>query len=98
MRSRVSILKCYLDNAATTALSQEMKEYLSSMLDVFGNPSSAHSEGVRANKLIERVRKKVARFIGTDISDSIYFTSSGSASNALGIWGYADPLRSACGA
>ena len=82
-------MKYYLDNAATTALSQEMKEYLSSMLDVFGNPSSAHSEGVKANKLVEQVRKRVARFVGIDTSDSIYFTSSGSASNTLGIWGYA---------
>ena len=89
MSLRVSILSCYLDNAATTALSHEMKEYLISMLDVFGNPSSAHSEGVKANKLVNAVRKAVARFIKADSINSIYFTSSGSASNTLGIQGYA---------
>ena len=82
-------MKCYLDNAATTALSQEMKGYLSSMLDVFGNPSSAHSEGVKANRLVEEVREKVVKFIQAETPDNIYFTSSGSASNALGIQGYA---------
>lgn len=81
-------MSCYLDNAATTALSPNMKEYLISMLDVFGNPSSAHSEGVRAKILVEEVREKIAKFIKADSSESIYFTSSGSASNALGIQGY----------
>ena len=79
----------YLDNAATTPLSPEMKEYLISMLDTFGNPSSSHSEGAKANRLVEEVREKVARFIKADNNENIYFTSSGSASNTLGIQGYA---------
>lgn len=82
-------MSCYLDNAATTVLSQEMKEYLISSLGIFGNPSSAHSEGVKANKLVEEVREKVANFIKAGNRDNIYFTSSGSASNMLGVWGYA---------
>lgn len=84
----MNILNYYLDNAATTPLSSEMKKYLTSMLDVFGNPSSAHSEGVKTNKLIEDVRKKVSDFIKADGSNNVYFTSSGSASNTLGIQGY----------
>ena len=79
----------YLDNAATTALSSDMKDYLITMLEVFGNPSSVHSEGVKANRLIEEVRENVARFIKADSHDNIYFTSSGSASNTFGIQGYA---------
>ena len=79
----------YLDNAATTPLSSEMVEYLSSMLNIYGNPSSTHSEGVKAKKLIENVREKTASFINAVSSDDIYFTSSGSASNALGIYGFA---------
>ena len=80
---------CYLDNAATAPLSKDMKDYLVSVLDVYGNPSSSHSEGVKSNNLIEKVRKKTAQFIKSDSSDNIYFTSSGSASNTLGIQGYA---------
>ena len=82
-------MSCYLDNAATTSLSPEMKEYLISALDIFGNPSSAHSEGAKANRLIEEAREKIANFIKAGSREDIYFTSSGSASNTLGIQGYA---------
>ena len=81
-------MSCYLDNAATTALLPEVKEYLISILDVFGNPSSTHSEGVKVNRLIESVRGKVAKFINANFSEDIYFTSSGSASNTLGVQGF----------
>ena len=81
-------MSCYLDNAATTVLSSKMKEYLTDNLDFFGNPSSVHSEGVKVNRLLKEVREKVAMFIGADTSESVYFTSSGSASNTLGIQGY----------
>lgn len=84
----MNILSCYLDNAATTALLPEVKEYLVSMLDVFGNPSSTHSEGVKVNRMIESVRENVAKFINADFSENIYFTSSGSASNTLGVQGF----------
>lgn len=80
-------MKCYLDNAATTPLSNEMKEYLLSTLDMYGNPSSSHSEGVKVKSMIENVRNTVSRFINAKSSDEIYFTSSGSASNTLGLGG-----------
>ena len=79
----------YLDNAATTPLSDEMISYLSDNLHIFGNPSSPHSKGVQSKKLIEEVREKTARFINAKSPNSIYFTSSGSASNTLGIQGFA---------
>ena len=82
------LLSCYLDNAATTSLSQDMKDFLISALDIFGNPSSVYSEGVNANRMIEDVRGKVSTYINTNMSENIYFTSSGSASNTLGIQGY----------
>lgn len=66
-----------------------MKEYLISVIDVFGNPSSAHSEGIKSKRLIEEIREKIARFIKADSREDVYFTSSGSASNTLGIQGYA---------
>ena len=81
-------MSVYLDNAATTALSPEIKEYITSMLDVFGNPSSSHSKGIETKRLVEEVRAKVAKFIQATTLESIYYTSSGSASNTLGIQGY----------
>lgn len=82
-------MKYYFDNAATTPLSKDTKEYLMSMLDVFGNPSSSHSKGVNSKRLIENTREKTAHFINAGSPDDIYFTSSGSASNTLGIQGFA---------
>lgn len=77
----------YLDNAATTKLSSPMKTYLYALFDLFGNPSSLHSEGEKVKKIVDNSRKQVAKFINADINN-IYFTSSGSASNTLAIRGY----------
>lgn len=80
-------MKVYLDNAATTILSQNTKEYLISLLDVYGNPSSLHSVGEQTKQIITNTRDFVAKFINAKFGD-IYFTPSGSASNTLAIRGY----------
>lgn len=77
----------YLDNAATTKLSDSTKEYLISILDLYGNPSSLHSVGESVKKIISEARQSVAKFINANSND-IYFTPSGSASNTLAIKGY----------
>lgn len=77
----------YLDNAATTPLSDNTKKYIISLLDEFGNPSSKHTMGNNAKLIVDNARKSVAKFINAQ-SDEIYFTSSGSASNTLAIKGY----------
>lgn len=80
-------MQVYLDNSATTPLSEETKQYLIELLNTYGNPSSLHSVGQSAKQIISDTRKSVAKFINAD-SDNIYFTSGGSASNTLGIKGY----------
>lgn len=77
----------YLDNAATCPLSESMKEYIISLLDIWGNPSSLHQTGTQAKQAVSKARKSVAEFIHAD-PDDIYFTSGGAASNTLGIRGY----------
>lgn len=77
----------YLDNAATTRLTDSVKEYLISILDEWGNPSSLHSQGQKPKQIISQARQSVAEFINADSKD-IYFTSGGSASNTLAIKGY----------
>lgn len=79
----------YLDNAATTPLSDEMKKYLTSVLGLYANPSSAYKTGNELRFFIDLVRDKVAKFINA-CAGSIIFTSSGSASNTLGIKGYVE--------
>ena len=80
-------MQVYLDNSATTPLSEETKQYLIKLLETYGNPSSLHSVGQSAKQIISEARKSVAKFINTDVNN-IYFTSGGSASNTLGIKGY----------
>lgn len=79
-------MEVYLDHAATMPLSDEMTDYLSSILSVYGNPSSQHEQGAKASKIIEDTRIRVADFINADAQD-IIFTGGGSASNTLGING-----------
>ena len=76
----------YLDNAATTSLSDSMKEYLTSLLSVYGNPSSLHSVGGQAGGLIMQARASVAGFLNASSKD-IFFTGSGSAGNTLAVKG-----------
>lgn len=80
-------MQVYLDNSATTPLSEETKQYLIKLLETYGNPSSLHSVGQSAKQIVSEARKSVARFINADINN-VYFTSGGSASNTLGIKGY----------
>ena len=76
----------FLDNASTTPLSDSMKEYLISILDIYGNPSSLHSKGEPAKQIISESRQSVAKFINANPSD-IYFTPSGSGGNTLAVKG-----------
>ena len=78
----------YLDNAATTPLKSEVKDYIISLLDTYQNPSSMYQSGINAKQIITTARSNVAEFINADSKD-IIFTSGGSASNILAIKGYA---------
>ncbi|MDE5892154.1 MAG: cysteine desulfurase [Acetatifactor sp.] len=81
----------YLDHAASTPLSPDVKKYIISLLDTYGNPSSSHSQGAEARKIIENARSRVADFLNmddkNDLSQKILFTSSGSAANSLAVKG-----------
>lgn len=79
-------MSVYLDNAATTGLSDSTKEFLISVLDIWGNPSSLHSQGIKPKQIISEARQSVAKFINADEKE-IFFTPSGSASNTLAVKG-----------
>lgn len=79
-------MQVYLDNAATTQLSDSMKEYLISLLDIYGNPSSLHSKGESSKQIISEARQSVAKFINANEKE-IYFVPSGSAGNTLAVKG-----------
>lgn len=78
-------MRCYLDNAATTPLRQEViDEMTRAMSELFGNPSSIHADGRKVRAAIEEARKKVARAIGASIGE-VFFTSGGTESNNMAI-------------
>ena len=68
----------YADNAATTRMSRHAIEVMLPYMDqVFGNPSSLHTTGQRANEALTAAREQVAALLGASPKE-IYFTSGGS--------------------
>jgi cysteine desulfurase len=79
----------YLDANATTPLAPAVRaEMLPLLGEVFGNPSSVHSEGQRARAEIDRARERCARVLGVQPKELI-FTSGGTEAAALAILGMA---------
>lgn len=75
--------KVYLDNAATTPLSEEVIDAMVDVMKItYGNPSSTHSFGQEAKALIEGVRRRVADHLKVQPGE-IIFTSCGTESNNL---------------
>ncbi|MDW8766202.1 cysteine desulfurase family protein [Streptococcus suis] len=67
----------YFDNAATTQVYPEvLKTYTEVATKIWGNPSSLHSLGSQATRILEASRKQIAELIGKD-SKEIFFTSGG---------------------
>lgn len=77
----------YLDNASTTPLKPQVKDYVVSLLDQYQNPSSMYQSGVNTKQIITTARNNIAKFINAN-PENIIFTSGGSASNTLAIKGY----------
>ncbi len=79
----------YLDNSATTQVSQEvfeeMKPYFT---EVFGNPSTLYRFGRESKKALNQARQRVADAINAK-ADEIIFTGGGSESDNLAIKGIA---------
>lgn len=79
----------YFDNAATTKTSLEVANrafYI--MTEEYGNPSSLHNRGLRAEKEIKNTSKIISNIINSNI-DEIYFTSGGTESNNIALFGTA---------
>ena len=76
----------YLDHAATTPIRPEAIEALTAALAVVGNPSSIHSAGQQAKRLLEESRERVAATLGAD-GIEVVFTGSGTEAVNLAIKG-----------
>lgn len=79
----------YLDHAATTPTHPEVIDRMVSVYrEAFGNPSSVHSFGRKARRLVDEAREAIARSIGASPKE-IVFTSGGTESDNMAIIGAA---------
>lgn len=89
----------YLDNSATTPLSERVKEAMREAMEIYGNPSSLHPVGQAAHRLLEQSRRRVLQSLGvrslTAGAGSLIFTAGGTEADNLAILGtaYAKPRR-----
>lgn len=77
----------YLDNAATTALRDEVTNSMLECLKThYGNSSSTHSFGRTAKTQVEKARKTIAKYINATPSE-IVFTSGGTEADNMALRG-----------
>lgn len=83
----------YADNAATTPVYPEVvKEMMTAFEDAYGNPSSLHSKGREAKKLLDNARERIAKVLGCEAGE-IYFTSCGTESDNWAVKGAAYRMK-----
>ncbi len=71
----------YLDNAATTQVSEEvLNEMLPFFRQMYSNPSAVYSFAGEGKKAVDHARKQAAGLIGANVEE-IYFTGGGSESD-----------------
>lgn len=79
--------RVYLDNAATTRVSDAAFEAMKPFLrGSFGNPSALYAEAREARAAVERAREEIASLIGA-APHEVYFTSCGTESDNWAIKG-----------
>ena len=83
----------YLDNSATTRQYDEVTELMSrAMRENFGNPSSLHSLGLKAEKEVKNARKILAQSLGAR-EEEVFFTSCGTESDNTVLMGAAQAKK-----
>lgn len=83
----------YFDNSSTTRVDDRVLEVMLPFFSLhYGNPSSLHALGRPAAEVLEKSRKQVADLINVS-AEEIYFTSCGTESNNMALWGIARAYR-----
>lgn len=79
----------YFDNSSTTRVCREAAEkVMEAMTENYGNPSSLHSRGFRAERGMAAARQSVASQLSAR-PDEIYFTAGGTESDNIALYGAA---------
>jgi cysteine desulfurase len=86
-------MEVYLDNSATTKPAPEVVQAIrETWEEYFGNPSALHRKGLEAEKMLKKSRCQLAEAIGA-ADNEVIFTSGGTESNNLAIFGVLKKLR-----
>ncbi len=86
-------LTAYFDNSATTKPCNEAVQAAENAIkEYWGNPSSLHSLGGDASRLLRNARKDVSKLIGA-APENFYFTSSGTTANNTAIFGVFEKMK-----
>ena len=70
LSERRFFMEVYLDNASTTRLLPEVIDevrYISE--NVYGNPSSLHSIGLQAERVVKNAREVIAKSLGVNTNE-----------------------------
>lgn len=83
----------YLDNSATTVVSQKAAEAaLRMMTQNYGNPSSLHLKGMQAEAELAKARKIISKALGA-MPEEVFFTSGGTEANNTALFGSAQAKK-----
>ena len=83
----------YFDSAATTQVDERVRDaMLPALEELYGNPSSHHGLGFKAERAVEEARDAVARLMDCD-RDCIVFTSGGTEANNTVMFGVAEAKK-----
>lgn len=80
----------YFDNSATTRMTARSLEKLTAVAEtLYGNPSSLHSMGLGAEKIMTEARNRILQTLGVTrgVPGQLIFTAGGTEANNLAIFG-----------
>ncbi|WP_082177050.1 cysteine desulfurase family protein [Arsenicicoccus sp. oral taxon 190] len=78
----------YLDHAATTTTYPEVIEAVAAQRAVVGNPSSLHTAGRAARRVVEERREQIADLVGARPSEVVFMSGGTEADNLAVIGSY----------
>lgn len=85
--------RIYLDTAARTPIDKRVaKVMIDAHTKTFANAGSIHKEGMEAYKILETSRKRIANILGCH-ADELIFTSGGTESDNLAVFGVARAVK-----
>ena len=84
----------YLDNASTTRLHDKVIEAMMPYMSIkYGNPSSLHSLGREAKRVLDDARESIKDAINLNANAKVVFTASATEANNLALKGIAYALK-----